>query len=399
MRILVISDCVPYPLISGGKIRLYNLLLRIARQHEVWLATFLDSKEEMEGLLRIQEICHRVEIVQLNHKRKLAYLPDLLKFGLTGKPVELVYYNSSELVRRIQTLISLVDFDIVQIEHSHMALYLEALPSNLWPKSILTFQNVEFVRLDRFFQIERKPVKKIRRWLSSRMMRVWEPHYAEHFGRCIAMSEFDQHLLEAANPRLRINVVTNGIDTHSFHPLPLSANQKNLIFVGSMNYGPCIDAMLFFCNEVLPRIRAMMGKVELWIVGSNPSPEVIKLDGNGVHVTGRVSDVVPYYNQIAVCVVPLRAGGGTRLKILEAMGLGRPVVSTTIGCEGLDVVDGKHLLVGDSPEQFAQQTARLLKDPELYDRIVANGRQLVVTRYDWDVIAEELMVVYRELGN
>jgi polysaccharide biosynthesis protein PslH len=109
--------------------------------------------------------------------------------------------------------------------------------------------------------------------------------------------------------------------------------------------------------------------------------------------------VLPYYNRSAVCVVPLRAGGGTRLKILEAMALGRPVVSTTIGCEGIDVVDGKHLLVGDGPEQFAQQTVRLLKNYELYDHIAANARQLVVARYDWDVIAEELMDVYHELRN
>ncbi len=397
MKVLIITDCVPYPLISGDRIRLYNLLLRIADKHEVSLATFFDPQKDMEGLQRIQEICNRVEIAERRPGRKLAYLPGMIKYGVHGKPLELAVYHSSDLIHGIQRLVSLVDFDIVQIEHSHMALYLEAIPSNLWPRSIWTFHNVEFVRFDRFFQIERSLVKKTRAWLFSRMMRQWEPRYAERFGRCVAMSEVDKQYLTAANPRLRTKVITNGVDTRSFQPLPLPANSNSLIFVGSMRYAPCIDAVQFFCGEVLPRIRSVVGEVDFWIVGKDPAPEVMKLEGNGVHVTGMVSDVVPYYDRSAVCVVPLRAGGGTRLKILEAMGLGRPVVSTTIGCEGLDIVDGKHLLIADSPEQFALQTVRLLKDRELYDRMATDARQLVAARYDWDVIADELMDLYQEL--
>jgi glycosyltransferase involved in cell wall biosynthesis len=124
---------------------------------------------------------------------------------------------------------------------------------------------------------------------------------------------------------------------------------------------------------------------------------VLELDGTGVRVTGRVEDVVPYYQQSAVCVVPLRAGGGTRLKILEAMALGRPVVSTTIGCEGLDVVDGEHLFIADTPEQFAQKTVRLLQERHVAQYMCANARQLVEARYGWDNIAKRLMDVYEEM--
>jgi glycosyltransferase involved in cell wall biosynthesis len=132
----------------------------------------------------------------------------------------------------------------------------------------------------------------------------------------------------------------------------------------------------------------------MWIVGTNPTPEVTQLDGDGVHVTGRVDDVVPYYSRSTACVVPLRAGGGTRLKILEAMALGRPVVSTSLGCEGLEVVDGEHLFIADSPEQIADKVVRLLADQALRERIASNARQLVVARYDWDVIADSLMRTY-----
>jgi sugar transferase (PEP-CTERM/EpsH1 system associated) len=399
LRILLIADRVPYPLFSGDRLRTYNLLLRIAKQHEVWLVTFLDAPEETDGVQRIKEICHRVETVKLKHSRKLAYLPGLLKYGLTGKPVQLVFYYSGDLIRRIQKLVSLVDFDIIQIEHSHMALYLEALPSQLRSKSILTFHDVQFEKFNRIFHIERRLGKKVRAWLHSQMMRRWEPYYAERFGRCVAMSEVDRHLLLSANPRLRLSVITNGVDAHSRQPLPLNSAQNELVFVGSMDYAPCVDAALFFCHEVLPRIRSIVGEVELWIVGRNPVPEVRKLEGDGIHVTGQVDDVVSYYSRSTACVVPLRAGGGTRLKILEAMALGRPVISTSIGCEGLDVIDGKHLLVGDTPEQFAKQTVRLLTDHALHLHITTNARRLVVKHYDWDAIAEKLMRIYAELAN
>jgi glycosyltransferase involved in cell wall biosynthesis len=136
----------------------------------------------------------------------------------------------------------------------------------------------------------------------------------------------------------------------------------------------------------------------MWIVGINPSPEVMKLDGESVHVTGYVEDMLPYYNRSTVCVVPLRAGGGMRHKILEAMVLGRPVVSTTIGCEGLAVVDGKHLFVADTSEQFINKTLRIIRDEGLRQHITSQGRELVVTQYDWDVIAHREMKIFEEIA-
>jgi len=189
-------------------------------------------------------------------------------------------------------------------------------------------------------------------------------------------------------------VIPNGVDIQKYQPLPAENASPVLLFIGNMGYPPCVDAVLYFCREIFPRIRSVLSAAELWIVGRDPRPEVLQLNGDGVHVTGRVDDVIPYYQQSAVCVVPLRAGGGTRLKILEAMALGRPVVSTTIGCEGLDVVDGEHLLIADNPKQFAEKTVRLLTDRQLYQHISTNGRQLVEARYDWDKIAGRLMEVY-----
>jgi glycosyltransferase involved in cell wall biosynthesis len=214
----------------------------------------------------------------------------------------------------------------------------------------------------------------------------------------VTVSESDRRLLVAANPRLQVDVVPNGVDTRAHRPLKQEEGSPALVFVGNMDYLPCADAVLTFCRDVLPRIRQVMAKVEMWIVGINPGPKVRALEGNGVHVTGLVEDVRPYYGRSTVCVVPLRAGGGTRLKILEAMAFGRPVVSTTIGCEGLGVVDGEHLLIADRAEDFAARTLRLLTDEKLRQSIANRARAMVESRYDWDIIAKRLMQVYAEVA-
>jgi glycosyltransferase involved in cell wall biosynthesis len=164
-----------------------------------------------------------------------------------------------------------------------------------------------------------------------------------------------------------------------------------------MGYEPNDDAAQYFCRDILPVIRRTVPAVELWIVGRDPSSAVRALASDTVHVTGRVDDVVPYYQRSAVAIVPLRAGGGTRLKILEAMALGRPVVTTSIGCEGLDVRDNDHVVTADTAESFAARTVQLLNSAELRQAIAARARELVVTQYDWDAIAGQLLRLYEEV--
>lgn len=397
MRILIIADYLPYPLIGGDRIRIYNLIRRVASRHEVSLAASFVTADDAEGVSHLRQFCARVETAGFERRSRLARVPGLLRYALAGKPPELNLLHSEELRGKIRQLMTEMDFDIVQIEHARMSLYLEALPRNRSYKSILMFHNFTFQQYGRISQIEPRWGRKLRALLNSVAMRRWEPRYAERFDRCTTVSEADKRLLKKANPCLRVDVIPNGVDIQKYQPLPRESVSPSLLFIGNMEYPPCVDAVLYFWREIFPLIRRTIGAAEFWIAGRSPRPEILRLNGDGVHVTGRVDDVVPYYRQSAVCVVPLRAGGGTRLKILEAMALGRPVVSTTIGCEGLDVVDGEHLLIADTPKQFAEKTLRLLTDRQLYQFISAKGRQLVETRYDWDEIAGRLMEVYASM--
>jgi polysaccharide biosynthesis protein PslH len=397
MRILMIATTLPYPMTSGERIRNYNLLRLASKRHEVSLAALVESKEDLEGVPHLQQFCARVETAGFDKRSRFVRAPGMLRYALEGKPPELKLLRSEELISKIRHLVSAMDFDIVEID-SRLGLYLEELPNDRRCKSIMMFHNFTFQQGLRIFRYERRWGKKIRKLLDSIAMFQWEPRYAMRFDRCTTVSEIDRDLYLKTNPRLQIDVIPNGVDIQKYTPLPADNASPTLLFIGNMGYSPCVDAMLYFCREIFPLIRQAVSGVELWIVGKEPLPEVLRLNGDGVHVTGQVEDVIPYYKHSAVCVVPLRSGGGTRLKILEAMALGRPVVSTTIGCEGLDVVDGQHLLIADKPANFAEKTVRLLNDRELYQHIAAEGRTLVVRKYDWNIIGDSMMKMYDELA-
>lgn len=399
MRILWIADYLPYPLISGDRIRIFNTLKRVAIQHEVYLAAMLEKPEDIEGVPHLSRFCARVETASFKQHSRLKKLPGLIGYALAGKPPELRLLYSEELVKKIKNLAATTEFDIVQIEHARMGLYLETLPPDKKRKSLLMFHNFTSQQYGRVSQVERRWDRKFRNWLNSVAMGYWEPRYAGNFDRCLTVSESDRKLLLASNPHLCVDVIPNGVDTEKFQPLPLPSGDipPLLLFLGNMGYPPCVDASLYFCKEIFPLIRQSKDTAEFWIVGRDPRPEVLEMNGDRVHVTGRVDDVIPYYQKCPICVVPLRAGGGTRLKILEAMALGRPVVSTTIGCEGLNVVDGEHLLIADTPAAFAEQTVRLLYDRKLYQHLALNARHLVERQYGWDGITTKLLDIYTDM--
>lgn len=399
MRILVVSDMAPYPPMTGTPLRIFNLLRRVAVEHDVWLATFTRTREEAEGISSLGEFCAGVESVELPNYGALSRPSGLVRNLLSGSPPDLRLYDSPELSDVARRLTAKVEFDVVQVENSYMAFYLDRISRSARTVTVLDCIDVVYRKYERMSRLEPKPARKVRTWLHGRMMRKWEPRQAARFDCCLTMSEADRRELLVANPQIRGRVVPNGVDTERMQPLHSHDGPPALVFVGNMQYRPNADAVVAFCESVLPRVRHAMGRVEMWIVGTDPGPEVLRLDGDGVHVTGRVEDVRPYYARSTVCVVPLRAGSGTRLKILEAMALGRPVVSTPVGCEGIEARDGEHLLIAKDPDELAAKTIELLSNDQLRDRVAGSARELVVSTYDWDVIAKGLIGVYKELSD
>lgn len=399
MRILFITDVMPYPVVSGNRLRVYHLCRQLARSHEVWLVSSVSSPQETESeaVEHMRTFCHEVITVVRDQKSKLQHMPGLLRFALAGRPPELKFEYCENLAREIHHLTAERDFDIVHVEPSYLACYREALAPARRHRVVLGYHNVDFRLYRLVAQVEKDPLTKMRAYVHSAWMRHWEPRYAENFDQRVVCSEVDRQLLLDANPRLNVTVCPNGVDTEEYQPLPEDNDRPTILYIGSMNYAPCADGAVLLCQQILPFIESKVPEVELWIVGRNPPERVRRLERDNVHVTGFVDDIMPYYRRSTVCVVPLRAGSGTRLKVLEAMALGRAMVSTSIGCEGIDLVDGEHIFIADDVHDFAEKTLKLLTDAQLRRDMVASARRLAAEKYDWRVLVEGLIQTYERL--
>jgi glycosyltransferase involved in cell wall biosynthesis len=259
---------------------------------------------------------------------------------------------------------------------------------------VIFTHNVEAEIWRRHAETDRPRLARLLYRMQHRRMRTYEGRTLGRFDAVLAVSDVDRDTFGRLYPgsvKRAIHVVPTGVDTGFFAPSPSEPASRHLVFTGSMDWLPNEDAMTFFCSEVLPRIRAHDPNTTLTIVGRAPTRGVRKLaDLDGVTVTGRVDDVRPYVGGAAVYVVPLRIGGGTRLKIFEAMAMGKAVVSTSVGAEGLPVSDGEHLLIADQPAAFADRVLELFRDLSRRRSLEESARSLVMERYDWSAVAGEL---------
>ena len=402
MKILYISDYLPFPLNSGANLRIFNLIKGLSRKNEITLCSLYweNDKEQQDIAVKgLSTICKRIETAPITEKSKLAHFPGLIKFALTGKPLETKFYYSPILAQKIHSLTKKNQYDIIQIEHSHMAMYIDCIDKHQTAKKILTFHNIIFDQNKSLYKIMQGFENKIRCWIATQQMEAWEPRIARRFDRCITVSERDRQLIIHAAPGLKVDVIPNGVDTKTLQPLMKNVEKPALIFVGSMDYPPAVDASVYFCSQVLPLIRKKVPEVGVWLVGRNPTQEIKDLgkDDAHIHVTGMVDSVIDYYEKATITIVPLRAGGGTRLKILESMALGKPIVSTSIGCEGINVEDGKNILIADTPELFSEYIIQLMESELLRNKITTEARKLVESTYDWQILSDHLTEIYQDV--
>lgn len=394
MRILSLANITPYPARGGIHLRILHLLSRVAQRHDVTLGCHFWDERDQESAEVLSRMGIRTVggLVRPGSLRRHA-LPGIRQ-ALRGIPPETAQYQSPVL----HDLVQRGGYDLLHVEETILTPYLRSVPTGARPAKVLTLHNVHFAQDRRIADIEPSAGRRaMKRW-NARWMWHYEPRIARAFDRIIAVSEDDRRTLLSRDASLPIDVVPNGVDTRALQPLPEAAGRPSILFVGSMAYRPCADAAIWLVREILPRLRTVIPDLDVWIVGKLPTADVLALAGPGVFVMGEVPDVVPYYARASVAVVPLRAGGGTRLKILESMALGRPVVSTRLGAEGLDVSDGDDIVLADSAAAMADAIGGLVRDAERRRAIARSARALVERSYDWDDIAERQLGIFEELA-
>lgn len=340
----------------------------------------------------VRSRCEQVELVPLVDREPLGKWHNRIRgwsqILFNSRPSYADTFPVDKMRRPLRDLIGTGEFDVVVFHHLFVVELVEEIGQ---VPAILAEDNVESDIKRKTLQQADHPIHKVRDWVSWRKLLRFEQKWVRRFPVCVAVSDRDAALLREMSPKTDVYVVPNGVDVASFTPPVNRRRLDTLLFFGTLSYGPNTDGLIWFCKHVLPAIREARPEVTLDVVGLDPPRRVLDLDQLlGVQVTGFVPDIRTKLWSATACVVPLHVGGGTRLKILEALAAGCPVVSTTIGAEGLSLVDGEHLIIADTPEAFARSTLALLDSAHLRRRLAVAGRQAVAEQYDWRPIAERL---------
>lgn len=401
--ILVLTPQFPYPPHQGTTLRNYNLVSELAERHDVYLLSF-GQQEESQGT-PLDYLCRAVQVVSPPQRSMRQRVVGLVTTRLPDMAQRL---PSDEFAAALERFLEQQDLDIVQVEGIEMAQYLFQVTEGRDPASrpqvVFDDHNAEYVMQQRAFETD---IRQPRRWIAAayslvqwRRLRRYEYQACMAADRVVAVSDTDAAALRQLDPGLEPFVVPNGVDlkfcSETFQPLSdrQAPSTQDLVFVGKMDFRPNVDAVLWFAHKVLPLIQQEVPEARLWVVGKDPHPRLASLQEDpAVVLTGWVEDVRPYIAGASVYVIPLRIGGGTRLKVLEAMGMGKAIVSTSLGCEGFDLVAGRDLILADEPESFASATVNLLNDAARREEL-GSAASRFAARYDWRTIVPLMEEVY-----
>jgi len=391
LRLLQIAPRVPWPLDTGAKLRNFHLARVLGRNLSVTLLAFGGDAAGDQ----LKPIYRRIVTVPRSETYSLS---NMLRGAIGRTPLPLLNYTTAEMSQALETLLAEDHFDLVQIESIHLMNYLPRLRRAGKQMSIVCdWHNVESDLMRQYAEREPHAARRAYAKRTALLMRAAEKRALKEFDAHLVVSDLDAQRLQSIDAQARIIVIENGVD--ATHYVDEQAGEKNrLVFVASMDYHANIEGATSFARHVWPLIRQQQPNLRFAVVGRNPPAEVVALSSiAGIEVTGSVSDVRPYYREALAAVVPLNVGGGSRLKILEAMAAGVPVVSTKLGAEGLEVSQGKNILLAESNPQLAAEIVKVIDDLELRARLIAGGHALVRSRYDWSILGTTLLDQYQDL--
>lgn len=375
MRILFLSRWFPYPPNNGSKLRIYNLLLGLAEQYDITLLSFADQPEATPDVFNLQPGCREIQVVPWKPFNPRSQRARLGLFSLAPRSFADTF--SPEMAQRIEQNLASEKYSAVIASQIDMAVY-----SRYFSGVPAVFEEVEVGVLYEQFTRAISPLQRFRYGLTWFKYRRYLASLLRKFRLCTVVSRQEQQILQNVAPDYSsIEVVPNCVDVDGYKSTINTPHPNTLIFTGSFSYSPNYEAMVWFLGAVYSHIQAELPDVQLTITGDHghrPLPE-----NKGVTLTGFVDDVKTLIASSSASIVPLFTGGGTRLKILEAMALRTPVVTTSKGAEGLDVIPGEHVLIADAPDTFARATIRLLQEPELRRNLVDNAYRLVAQKYNW----------------
>jgi sugar transferase (PEP-CTERM/EpsH1 system associated) len=398
MRILFLSPRQCWPPLSGAKLREYYFARALGQNADVTHVHFI---EPGAAPLTRADLPFCGDVIPVPKPR--AYTPWKIVRGLTGEwPLPVLNYTSSEMSSALSRAVRGRHFDLVHLDSIHMTACVEPITEAMGaaPRIVYNWHNIESEVMRRYRARRHSPVRRLYSSITARQLEALERSILHSAFGHVVCSNRERDQLRNIAPASRIAVVPNGVDTGYFENTSMhAAAPTRIVFVGLMNYHANVEAAVAFARDVWPRLRSRLPGVSLTVVGAKPAPAVLALRGvPGIEITGTVPDVRPYYREALAAIVPLRTGGGTRLKILEAMAAGVPVISTPLGAEGLDVTPGENIILADpaDPNSWVRELAALAESQQRRQQLTESARQLVREHYDWTILGESLCQTYRQ---
>lgn len=391
MRILWLKTELLHPVDKGGKIRTYNMLKELKRAHHITYVALDEQEAPGESHELATEYCH--QLISVPHrtlpKFSAGFYGELATNLMSPLPYFMKKYESPAMRLEIEKQVNREQFDVLVCDFLQPSVN---VPDKLPIATVLFQHNVEAMIWKRHYEVQRNLVKKAYLFNQWRKTHSYEATACRRFDLTVAVSAEDTRTMRQEYGLERVADVPTGVDTDYFHPQgDTQIDPYNLVFTGSMDWLPNEDAMQYFVKEIMPLVRQLIPELTLTVVGRNPYQSLIDLGRTDpkVIVTGRVDDVRPYIGRAAAYIVPIRIAGGTRLKIYEAMAMAKPVISTSVGAEGLPVRDGSELLLADTPDAFTAAIVRVLKDRDLALHLGASASATVRERFGWGGVAEQ----------
>jgi sugar transferase (PEP-CTERM/EpsH1 system associated) len=400
MRILILWHEFPSPY-WGATLPMFNLLRRFSEKHEMTLVCFRRIAPETTWKdPNLSQYCEKIITVDLKLPRNpsmraiILALKNMTIHIASGKtnPILASPFYTSKMAKELDTIQKLKSYDVI-LTNGQMTVYVKDAP---FPKIVVPFDARSENHLLMYKNSKRYSQKLL--WLLLHVReKLYESDIYDKFDACVVVTERDRALLQHNLKNARIAVIPNGVDIEYFKPKGDKRESMSMVFVGSMSQQPNITGVLRFCKEILPLVRKEAPESKLYIIGSNPSKEILELaSGDSIIVTGFVDDVRPYLEKASVVIAPMFYGVGIKNKILEAMAMGKPIVTTSNGIEGIDAVPGKDILVADAPEDFAKHVLTVLKSEPYGDCIGRDARRLIEEKYSWSRTAEKYNLLIQE---
>jgi glycosyltransferase involved in cell wall biosynthesis len=393
MRVLLLTQVLPYPPDSGPKVKTYYVLKYLATKHQVTLVSFVRDTDKPEYIRHLETLCERVITVPITRSP----VKDLLFLGksvLSGQPWMMLRDERPEMRAALRELAATTHFDVVHADQLNMGQY--ALPFTK-SRKVLDLHNALWVLYKRL--AETLPASKPMKYILMRdwpLLKRYEGALCRAFDAVLAVSQEDRQALIEAGARPEMPIIPIAVDTDGQAQIARTPKGPHIIHIGTMYWPPNIAGITWFLDEIYPLIKQRVPDVRCTLIGARPPASITERAQSdpSLTVTGYVEDPVPYLADSSMMVVPLQAGGGMRVKILNALSQGIPMVSTTVGCEGIAVVHERDIMIADKPADFAEATVKLLTDAALNQRITEQGRRTVVETYDYRQACRPLDAIY-----